>query len=127
MKRLESKLYLVNPNGEFSRGIVGTPTPLTALGNEPLFVGDVVEVYEDYPGERRFMGLNVIWAASENIYSVSELAYHDFQNGRSSDSYWLIIKRNSFTEMNEGDVIDEVRYASGEIRAFEKINDVKAS
>lgn len=111
MKRSGSNLYLVSPNGKISRGIVGTPTPLTALGNEPLFVGDVVEVYDNYPGECTFMGLNVIWTASEDKYSVSELAYHDFRNGRSSDSYWLIIKHNSFTEMNEGDVIDEVRYA----------------
>ncbi len=111
MEKLEYQLYLISPNGRFLKGIVGTPTPLTALGNERLFVGDVVEVYDDHPDGRKYMGLCVIWETSDDKYSVSRLAYHDFKDGRSSDSYWLIIKRYSFTEMCDDDVIDEVEYA----------------
>ncbi len=84
---------------------------MTALGNERLFVGDVVEVYNDHPDGRKYMGLCVIWETSDDKYSVSRLVYHDFKDDRSSDSYWLFIKRYSFTEMCDDDVIDEIEYA----------------
>lgn len=88
-------------------GTVGAITWLEAYGKIDLFVGDVVETFND---TGQSLGLRCVCRDKSHPRGfIMGLCGLEFTNGLSDDG-WLIVKRKSYKDMKHGDCIDEVEY-----------------
>ncbi len=94
----------------FSYGIVGEPTQVEAYGHIKLYIGDVVELFDNVG---KSWGLHSVCKdPKDETDFIMGIRSAKFTNGQGFDgcSNWLIVKRKSHIEMNAGDVIGVIEY-----------------
>lgn len=104
----DREVFLESIDSHSLYGKVGEPTNLQAYGRIPLFVGDVAELIDR---DGKGWGIHSIGKDSVNsegfVMSTSNgVAFVCFKSKQGL----LIIKRKSFGEMKDGDIVDGVKY-----------------
>ncbi len=102
----EFKPHLTNTRGD-NCGEVGTPTSLIDIQGMPLFVGDVVAVYDDT--RRKYLKDSVVVAKHDNGF-VFELRGVCFTKPKVSPNGWFIIKKRSYTEVKHNETVNRIKY-----------------
>lgn len=102
----EFRPYLTNTRGD-NYGEVGTPTSLVDIQGMPLFVGDVVAVYNDT--RREYLKDSVVVAKHDNGF-VFELRGVCFTKPKVSPNGWFIIKKRSYTEVKHNETVNYIKY-----------------
>lgn len=89
--------HLENDQGEFY-GALGTPTNLKDLRGEPLFVGDVVELFT---WSHKYRGDSIVVSPTgEPFIKTWPNIYDDDGNSKS----WIVIKKKSYEDLAKGAV-----------------------
>lgn len=101
----EFKPHLVSNRGK-KLGNIGEETPLTALENEPLFVGDVVEVYDTET--KQTLPLTQVCKNEMGYWVMAlQLATLGLKNGKVDE--WRIKKVKSYKELQHGEEYHNTR------------------
>lgn len=94
--------HLEDDRGEFY-GTLGTPTNLKDLRGEPLFVGDVVELFT---WSHKYRGDSIV--VSPNGEPFIKTWPNIYDNDGNSKS-WIVIKKKSYEDLAKGEVYRSVR------------------
>lgn len=94
--------HLEDDRGEFY-GTLGTPTNLKDLRVEPLFVGDVVELFT---WSHKYRGDSIV--VSPNGEPFIKTWPNIYDNDGNSKS-WIVIKKKSYEDLAKGEVYRSVR------------------
>ena len=96
---LEHRSYLIDPDNGADYGTIGDQADFTDIYDNPLFIGDVVDLYHKREG--RSCGLQYICYLSKYGYFVMSVAVVNFYNGISNA--FEIRKVKSYKDIRDGE------------------------
>lgn len=103
------KTQLTLNNGQC--GIVGQKTTLVDLYGNELYIGDIVNLYYINSG---FKGERCICHYKTCGDFVMGIAGSTIKNGISDDNF-VIVKKRSYKDFKDGDVVDDIKYTLTEV------------